>query len=63
MRILVIEDKPKVARALEHGLEDEHYEVAISTRGEERFFRLASENVGPGDLPLYEYEIRALEDY
>lgn len=43
MRILVIEDEPKVARALEQGLAAEHYEVAIARRGEEGFFRLASE--------------------
>lgn len=43
MRILVIEDEPKVARALEQGLEAEHYEVVVATRGEEGFFRLAAE--------------------
>lgn len=43
MRILVIEDEPKVARALEQGLEGEHYDVVVATRGEEGFFRLAAE--------------------
>lgn len=43
MRILVIEDEPKVARALERGLEAEHYDVVLAMRGEEGFFRLASE--------------------
>lgn len=43
MRILVIEDEPKVARALEQGLEGEHYEVVVATRGEEGFFRLVAE--------------------
>ncbi len=43
MRILVIEDEPKVARALTQGLEAEHYEVAVAARGEEGFFRLAAE--------------------
>lgn len=43
MRILVIEDEPKVARALEEGLQGEHYEVVVATRGEEGFFRLAAE--------------------
>lgn len=43
MRILVIEDEPKVAQALEQGLEGEHYDVVVATRGEEGFFRLAAE--------------------
>ena len=43
MRILVIEDEPKVAQALEEGLTAEHYEVAVATKGEEGFFRLAAE--------------------
>lgn len=43
MRILVIEDEPKVGQALEEGLTAEHYDVALATRGEEGFFRLAAE--------------------
>lgn len=43
MRILVIEDEPKVAHALEEGLRGEHYDVAVATRGEEGFYRLAAE--------------------
>lgn len=43
MRILVIEDEPKVARALKQGLEGEHYDVAVATTGEEGFFRLNAE--------------------
>jgi len=43
VRILVIEDEPKVAQALEEGLTAEHYEVAVATKGEEGFFRLAAE--------------------
>ena len=43
--ILVIEDEPKIARALKQGLEDEHYEFAVATRGDEGFFRLASKTV------------------
>jgi DNA-binding response OmpR family regulator len=38
MRILVVEDEKKVARALQKGLEAEHYEVCIATTGEEGFF-------------------------
>ncbi|MBI4613476.1 MAG: response regulator transcription factor [Planctomycetes bacterium] len=43
MRILVIEDEPKVAKALKQGLEGEHYDVAVASTGEEGFFRLNSE--------------------
>src|SRR5215467_3269473 len=38
VRILIIEDEPKVANALRAGLEAEHYEVAVATTGEEGFF-------------------------
>ncbi len=44
MRILVVEDEKKVARALRDGLEVEHYEVTVATTGEEGFF-LANEQV------------------
>ena len=37
MRILVIEDEKKVARALREGLEAEHYEVHTAADGEEGF--------------------------
>ena len=40
MRILVIEDEPKVARALEEGLVAEHYDVGLAHSGEEGFFLL-----------------------
>ncbi len=43
MRVLVIEDEPKVARALKQGLEGEHYQVVLATTGEEGFFRLSAE--------------------
>lgn len=43
MRILVIEDEPKVALALKQGLEGEHYDVVVATTGEDGFFRLNSE--------------------
>lgn len=39
----MIEDEPKVARALAEGLEAEHYEVAVAATGEEGFFRIAAE--------------------
>ena len=38
MRILVVEDEPKVARALRAGLERAGYEVTASATGEEGFF-------------------------
>ncbi|MSR63515.1 MAG: response regulator transcription factor [Planctomycetes bacterium] len=44
MRILVIEDEAKVARALEQGLEGEGYAVALAHTGEEGFFRTSAEH-------------------
>jgi DNA-binding response OmpR family regulator len=38
LRILVVEDERKVARALESGLQAEGYEVALAETGEEGFF-------------------------
>jgi DNA-binding response OmpR family regulator len=38
MHILVIEDEPKVARAIRKGLEAEHYQVSVAATGEEGFF-------------------------
>jgi two-component system copper resistance phosphate regulon response regulator CusR len=38
MRILVVEDEPKVARALQDGLAAEHYDVVVAHTGEEGFF-------------------------
>ncbi len=38
MRILVVEDEIKVARALREGLEREKYEVVVAPSGEEGFF-------------------------
>ncbi|HLK12466.1 MAG TPA: response regulator transcription factor [Candidatus Binatia bacterium] len=43
MRILIVEDEAKLARALREGLEAEHYEVDVSATGEEGFFRLLAE--------------------
>ena len=42
MRILVIEDEQKVARALKEGLEHEGYQVDIAHSGEEGFYQLNS---------------------
>ncbi len=49
MRILIVEDEKKVAKALREGLETEHYEVSVAATGEEGFF-LASQ--GAFDLVL-----------
>jgi len=38
MRILVVEDEKKVARALREGLEGEQYEVEVAATGEDGFF-------------------------
>ena len=43
MRILVVEDEAKVARALKEGLEGEHYEVVVAKTGEEGFFHANAE--------------------
>jgi DNA-binding response OmpR family regulator len=38
MRVLVVEDEKKVAKALREGLEAEHYEVRVASSGEDGFF-------------------------
>src|SRR3989449_7068990 len=38
MRVLVVEDEKKVAKALRDGLEAEHYDVRVAASGEEGFF-------------------------
>lgn len=43
MRILVVEDEVKVARALQEGLAGEHYDVVVAQTGEEGFFRVNAE--------------------
>lgn len=45
--MLVVEDEPKVARALREGLVGEGYEVVVAATGEDAFFRASSE---PFDL-------------
>jgi DNA-binding response OmpR family regulator len=44
VRVLVIEDEQKVARALREGLEGEHYHVEASASGEDGFFRAVSQS-------------------
>lgn len=43
MRVLVVEDEPKVAAAIQEGLEGNSYSVAIAHTGEEGFFLASSE--------------------
>ena len=43
MRILVVEDEKKVAKALQEGLEKEGYEISVTHTGEEGFFLVNTE--------------------
>lgn len=43
MRILIVEDEPKLAQALKQGLEAEHYEVRVAATGEDGFFLVNTE--------------------
>ncbi len=43
MKILVIEDESKIARALKEGLEHEHFDVQTAPDGEEGFFLISSQ--------------------
>jgi DNA-binding response OmpR family regulator len=43
MRVLVVEDEPKVANAVREGLEGEGYEVVVEHTGEGAFYRLNTE--------------------
>ena len=43
MRILVVEDEAKVARALQEGLEREGYQVVVARTGEEGFYLVNAE--------------------
>ena len=44
MHILVIEDEPKVAKAINNGLVSEGYQVTVAHNGEEGFFQAASQS-------------------
>ena len=43
MRILIVEDEPKLTQALREGLEAEHYEVKLAATGEDGFFLVSTE--------------------
>jgi DNA-binding response OmpR family regulator len=44
VRVLIVEDEKKVAKALRDGLETEHYEVRVASTGEEGFFLVNHES-------------------
>jgi DNA-binding response OmpR family regulator len=44
MRVLIVEDEKKVAKALREGLEAEHYDVQVASTGEEGFFLVNHES-------------------
>jgi two-component system copper resistance phosphate regulon response regulator CusR len=44
LRILVVEDEAKVARALREGLQREQYEVSIARTGEDGFFQMTDQD-------------------
>src|SRR6267142_860337 len=44
VRVLIVEDEKKVAKALRDGLEAEHYEVRVAGTGEEGFFLVNHES-------------------
>ena len=52
MRLLLVEDEVKVARALQQGLSAEGYEVTVAGTGEEAFFLLTTR---PFDLLLLDW--------
>src|SRR3989442_4162715 len=52
MRVLVVEDEKKVAKALREGLEAEHYDVRLASSGEEGFFLVNHETFDCGVLDL-----------
>jgi DNA-binding response OmpR family regulator len=49
MRVLVVEDEPKVAEALRSGLAAEHYDVVVERTGDGAFLRVTTE---PFDVVL-----------
>lgn len=54
MRILIIEDEQKVARALKEGLSRESFEVVVANNGEDGFFLI---NAEPFDLILLDLNL------
>lgn len=52
MRILIVEDEPKVAGALREGMEGDDYEVAVAATGEDGFFLVSTQ---PFDLVVLDW--------
>src|SRR5256712_10765205 len=52
LRVLVVEDEAKVARALQEGLEREEYEAVVAGTGEEGFYLVSVEEFDLGILDL-----------
>ena len=61
MRILVVEDEPKLARALQKGLSEEQYAVDVASDGEEGLHLLRSQTYDLVLLDLMIPEISGLE--
>ena len=55
MRILVVEDEKKVARALQEGLQGEGYEVSVVGSGEDGFFL---KNTEAFDMVILDLKVR-----
>jgi DNA-binding response OmpR family regulator len=43
VRLLVVEDEPKIARVVAEALRSDHYDVAVAGNGEDGFFRASAE--------------------
>lgn len=43
MKVLVVEDEPKIAAVVASALEGDHYEVVVAANGEDGFFRASAE--------------------
>jgi two-component system copper resistance phosphate regulon response regulator CusR len=56
LKVLVVEDEPKVADALREGLQAEQYDVAVERTGEGAFYRTATETF---DLVLLDLSLPA----
>jgi two-component system, OmpR family, copper resistance phosphate regulon response regulator CusR len=54
VRILVVEDEPKLARAVSQGLEADGYSVTVASTGEDGFFLLCCE---PFDLAILDVRL------
>jgi heavy metal response regulator len=58
MRLLLVEDQPKVARFIQRGLEEEHYAVDVTASGEDA---LALLDVTPYDLVILDIMLPGID--